>query len=232
MDFKNNFKSLVFGVLFVLISLLGMNINFSGLVGAQNQFFTLFQFWGPVAGGFLGALFGSITVLVAQFANLLIFGKTLDFLTLLRLLPMLFAAYYFSRNKISNDWKSDYLSIAVPVVAILIFLSNPAGAGAWYFSLFWLIPIAVKFLPDHLLLRSLGSTFTAHAVGGAIWVLTIPMTSAAWSALVPVVIYERLMFTMGIALSYIVFTNILNVLDKSLNLGISKTLNLEKRYLL
>ncbi|MBI5051223.1 hypothetical protein HZC08_00535 [Candidatus Micrarchaeota archaeon] len=223
-------KSLVFVVLFVGLSLIGMNLNFSPLVGANNQFFTLFQFWGPVAGGFLGAGFGIATVLIAQLANFLLAGKQFELLNILRLAPMLFAAYYFSKNMQKNF--DDRLSILVPVLAIMVFVANPVGAQAWYFSLFWLIPIVVKFLPENLILRSLGATFTAHAVGGAIWAWSVPMTQATWSALIPVVIYERLLFAGGIAVSYVIFTNVLNAIEQNSSINVSKIINIERKYLL
>ncbi|MBI2079900.1 hypothetical protein HYT84_03980 [Candidatus Micrarchaeota archaeon] len=221
-------RGLAFVVLFILISLVGMNINFSKLVGKENQFFTLFQFLGPVAGGFLGAGFGVLTVLFAQLANFVLAGKQFDFLNVARLAPMLFAAYYFSKNKETKF--SDRLSVIIPILAILIFISHPVGAQAWYFSLFWLIPIAVKFLPDNLLFRSLGATFTAHAVGGAIWAWSVPMTPEAWAALIPIVIYERLLFAVGISVSYILFTNILNAIEQSTSIDVSKIINIEKKY--
>ena len=58
-------KGIIFLLLFSVLSLIGMNINFSKLVGAENQFFTLFQFFGPIAGSFLGPIAGALSVLIA-----------------------------------------------------------------------------------------------------------------------------------------------------------------------
>jgi len=80
------------------------------------------------------------------------------------------------------------------------------------------------------LLRSFGSTFTAHAIGGALWIWTVPMTANAWILLIPIVIIERTIFALGISGSYIIFTNILNALDK--NFEVNKYLNIEKRYII
>ena len=192
--------------------LIGKQINFSPLVGADNQFFTLFQFFGPVAGAFLGPFFGVIAVAFAQLIDFFIIGKEASLINILRLSPMLFAAYYFGSKKKN-------LNIIVPLIAIALFILHTVGREVWFFSLFWTIPIIAKLLPEKysnsIIARSLGATFTAHAVGGAFWVWTIPMTAGQWVALIPIVIYERLLFAAGIAASYIAFNALLDkVLDK------------------
>ena len=219
-------KGLVFLLLFLVLSIVSMRINFSKLIGAENQFFTLFQFFGPVAGGFLGSAYGVITVLLAQLLDFLLSGKQLTLLNITRLSPMLFAAYYFSQYK-KRDF-NDKFAIVISALAILIFWLHPIGQQAWYFALFWTIPIIAKFLPDWLILRSFGSTFTAHAIGGAIWVWTVPMTAAQYALLVPVVIFERTLFAIGIGVSYFIFTHLLSMVDKATNGEISKFLNIEK----
>lgn len=219
-------RGMVFLALFTILALAGMQINFSTLVGANNQFLTFFQFFGPMAGGFLGVL-GALAVLGAQILNVVIFTHKIDLITVFRFLPMMFGAYYFSRNfKMKFD---DKVSLIIPLLAMAIFWMDPVGQQAWYYALFWTIPIIVKFLPDNLFLRSLGATFTAHAVGGAIWILAaFPMTADGWTALLPVTATERILFAAGISVSYILFTNILNAVDKVTN--VSKYVNIEKKY--
>ncbi|MEK6941520.1 MAG: hypothetical protein AABW85_01545 [archaeon] len=189
-------------IAFVLLA--GSQVNFSKLVGAENQFFTLFQFFGPVPGAFLGPMVGALSVLGAQVLNIAVFGKAVSLIDALRLLPMVFAAIYFGSVKKKN-W-----SLIVPVLAITAFVLNPVGGQVWFFALFWTIPFLMKFVfPNRLFAKSLGATFTAHAVGGAIWAWTIPMTPAAWVALIPVVIFERTLFAFGITFSYIAMNTIL-----------------------
>ncbi len=195
-----------FVALFVALVFVSSKINFSALVGANNQFFTVFQFFGPIAGGILGSLVGAFVVLAASAITFTInlFSGTahFDIISVLRLLPMVFAAYYFgTRNK--------NVSIIVPVIAILLFIAHPVGRQVWFFSLFWTIPIIATFFKNRLFMRSLGSTFTAHAVGGAIWAWTIPMTPEAWMALIPIVIVERLLFASGITVSFVAASTLL-----------------------
>ena len=219
-------KGFLFLIIFSLLVFIGDRINFSKLVGADNQFFTLFEFFGPVAGAFLGPIVGVFSVLIAEVSSYLILGKAFALVNVLRLLPMLFAAWYFGTKK-------DKLSFLIPVIAIIMFIAHPVGRQVWYFSLFWTIPIIIKLLPkkyaEKVILRSLGATFTAHAVGGAVWNYVIIMTPGAWIGLIPVVIYERLLFACGISLSFILLNTLLDKLDDRTK---SDYVNIDKKYVL
>ena len=221
-------KRVIFIAIFTILVLLGKQINFSPLVGADNQFFTLFQFFGPIAGGFLGSVFGVIAVLFAELIDFFIVGKEATSINLLRLTPMLFAAYYFGTKKKN-------LSILVPIIAIIAFVLHPVGKEVWFFTLFWTIPIIAKLLPkkysNNIISKSLGATFIAHSVGGAFWIWTVPMAAEQWVALIPIVIYERLLFAAGIAISYVTFNALFDkVLDK-LKISVpADVLRIEKKF--
>lgn len=219
-------KGLLFLLIFSILVFVGDRINFSRLMGAENQFFTLFQFFGPVAGAFLGPVVGVLSVLIAEVASKIYTNSAFDLITVLRLLPMLFAAWYFGTRK-------DKIGILVPAAAIILFIAHPVGRQVWFFSLFWTIPIIIKLLPkkysERAFLKSLGATFTAHAVGGAMWNYIVPMTPAAWIALIPIVIFERLMFAGGITVSYIGINTLLDKIDIKAKL---EYLNIDKRYVL
>lgn len=212
-----------------LLTYLGIeNFPLFQLVGAKNQLFSLFQFFGPIAGAFLGPVVGVLSVLIAEIASKIYTGVTWDLLTMLRLLPMLFAAWYFGTKK-------DKISFLIPVLAIVAFVAHPVGRQVWYFSLFWTIPMIVKLLPkeysERIFLRSLGATFTAHAVGGAMWnyLPTVSMTPALWNGLIPVVIAERILFASGITISYIGLNTLLDKLGAKTK---AEYLNIDKKYVL
>ena len=219
-------KGLLFLHIFSILVFAGDRINFSKLIGAVSQFFTLFQFFGPVAGAFLGPVVGVLAVLIAEVASKIYTHSAFDLVTVLRLTPMLFAAWYFGTKK-------DKASFLVPIAAIVLFIAHPIGRQVWYFSLFWTIPIIIKLLPkqygEKAFLRSLGATFTAHAVGGAMWNYIVPMTPGAWIALMPIVIYERLLFAAGIAISFVALNTLLDKLDSKTK---SDYINVDKRYVL
>jgi len=274
-----------FAALFVLLVFITTKINFSKLVGTENQFFTVFQFFGPIAGGILGPLYGVLIVLAASFTNLMasvfikepfgtpilllsilplaaiafFFGirkdtfsfifrivsivffayagfalvvasilyyalyqvETFQSISLLRLFPMVFAAYYFGTRR-------KHLSIAIPLIAIALFIAHPEGRQVWYFTLFWTIPIIAHFFKQRLFIRSLGATFAAHSVGGAIWIWSVPsMTPELWIALIPVVIIERLLFASGISLSFVATTTLLARVESKVPF-----ISIDKRYIL
>ncbi len=210
-------RKLTFLAIFSILAIFAMNINFSKLIGAENQFFTLFQFFGPVVGAFLGPFIGIISVLLAEVGNMLIFHKAFTLLNVLRLLPMLFATYYFATRKDKLNF-SNWATMIIPLIAIAIFIAHPVGRTVWFFSLFWTIPIIITVLPkaysNNPWLKGLGATFTAHAIGGAIWVWTVPMTKEMWITLIPIVAYERLLFALGIGCSYYLFNTLLDKIDE------------------
>ena len=215
-------KGIAFIGLFTALALIASNINFSTVLGAPNQSFTFFQFMGPIAGGFLGAGAGILSVLLAQVVSFVWLGTTPSLFNILRIAPMLFAALYFAKYA-----KGKLVQGVVPIACIALFILNPIGAQAWYYSLYWLIPLIALALPEHLFLRSLGSTFTAHAIGSVAFLYLLPSTPALWIALIPVVAFERLMFAAGISVSYIAFNTLFSRVDAIAKSGV---VFIDKRY--
>ncbi len=219
MKFEWSRRKAAFLVIFAVLSLVACRLNFSSVLGANNQSFTLFQFLAPIGGGIFDPFFGAFSALLAQGLNFAIFGGGTDLFSLLRFLPPVFAAAYFgSRSK----WTT-----AVPLACMALFWMHPVGALAPWYALFWLIPVAAKFAGNNLLLRSLGTTFTAHAVGSVAFLYTVPSFPAFWIFLIPVVFYERLVFTLGIAGAFVAVSTVLDLLSMRLNL---RALKIERRY--
>lgn len=224
---KKAIRGIVFLILFAALAYVALQIPVFALMGVIGKSFTLFEFFGPVAGAFIG-LGGVIAVGLAKLVNAAIGGTGFGIWDLAKMSPMMFAAYYFWKNNVRGF--GDRLGIIVPAIAMLAFWLHPIGQQAWFYALYWMIPIAAKFLPERLLLRSLGSTFTAHAVGSVLFLYTIPTAPALWLTLIPIVAMERGAFAIGISASHIVFTNIMNTVDKAFD--ISKYVNVEKQYVL
>lgn len=202
-------KKYIFTVLFMILGYILLQIPFSQLVGS-NVKFTLFDFFAPIAGAFLGPIAGVASVAAVQAANLGVHHVQLDTFTVLRFFTTLFATLYFAL--MTRKYTRSYLMLIVPVVAIIAFLAHPVGRSVWYFSLFWTVPLLSFFKKDQVLVRSLGSTMTAHAVGGAVWIWSFPTTASYWNNLVPIVIRERVVFALGIAVSYYALDSLLNYL--------------------
>lgn len=175
----------------------------------SNVSFTLFDFFGPIAGAFLGPVLGIISVLSVELVNIFIHHTPFTTGAVIHLFPTLFAVWYFGSSK--KNWNSNIV-LFVPILAIIAFVVHPIGRTVWYFSLFWTIPFLAYLKKDMLLARSLGSTFTAHAVGGAAWIWVLNLPATVWNGLIPVVIAERLLFALGISASYLLTKYVLNFL--------------------
>lgn len=196
-------QKLLFFVLFISLGLVALQVPLVPLAGSRAQL-TVFDAFGPLASGFIGTIPGVVAVFLMQLINFLLHGsKVLDIGTVIRFVPMLFAAAYFGTNK---KW-----ILAVPIIAILSFITDPVGRSVWYFSLYWLIPIICYFFKERwLLARSLGATFMAHAVGGALWIHAFHLSRAVWISLIPIVALERLIFTCAMVVLYLATQNIVD----------------------
>ena len=205
---KNLQKKLFFLVLFTAVGFISLQIPFNKVVGS-NISFTLFDFFAPMAGAFLGPVFGIGSVLGVQIVNNLVKDAPWTTGAIIRLFPTLFAVYYFaSIQKKSGKW-----ILLIPILAIITFIAHPEGRKVPYYALmFWSIPLIAYKFRNNLYLKSLGSTFTAHAVGGAVWIWTFNLKAQVWHGLIPVVIAERLLFAAGIAGTYVLVKHTLGYL--------------------
>ncbi|MCX6718207.1 MAG: hypothetical protein NTY81_01195 [Candidatus Staskawiczbacteria bacterium] len=201
-------RKILFLIIFTILGLLAFQVVVNKIVGS-SQSFTLFELLGPVGGMFLGPILGAISVFFVRALNIIIFHQKLDLLTVIRFLPMMLAAVYFGL-------KQKKTAIIFPI-CIALFLLNPIGRQAWMYSMIWLIPFVATFFNKRLILKSLGATFTAHAVGSVIFLYTFSLTPAIWIALIPVVFIERGVFTLGIWTSCLVLNT---VLDRLTNLKV------------
>lgn len=222
MDFVTK-KKILYLLVFSVIALMAFRINFSPIVGGEaKSYFNFFQFIGPIGSAIFTVPFGALSVLLVQGGNFLITGTAMSWVALAGFFPMLFAAVYFGSKK-------KYV-LAAPLICMALFVMHPEGAKAWFYSLFWLIPVFGKFFfSDRLFMRSLGTTFTAHAIGAVTYIYAFNIPAASWAALVPVTAMERFAFAMGICVSYVCVTTVLNKLASRLEL---KAITIDPRYVL
>jgi len=202
-------KELFFLGLFTLIGFGALQVPFNKLAGS-NVSFTLFDFFAPIAGAFLGPIFGIASVLTVEVLNNIFKQTPWTTGSIIRLFPILFATFYFAvinKKEISGRW-----ILMVAPLSMIAFILHPIGRTVSYYSLFWLIPLIAYKFRSNLYMRSLGATFTAHAVGGAAWIWAFNLKAAVWQGLIPVVISERLLFAAGIATSFVVVKHTLSYL--------------------
>ena len=212
-------KKLAFVLLFVALVFLATQVKLSTMWGASGQYFTLYEFLGPLPAAFLGPVFGAAVIIIAKSANMLISGSTWTLFDMARVFTMVFAAWYFA------SYKKNLALLAVPLICMALFILNPIGGQAWYYSLYWLIPVVAFFAPDNLLLRSLGASFMAHAVGSVAFLYSIQTVPQLWIALIPVVAIERFVFAVGVAAAFVLFNTVLNKFFSG-----EKALIIEKNY--
>ena len=213
---KFDCNGLAFVLIFAAIGAGAHLIQLSKIIGAQDSNFTAFDLMAPIPVAFLGLWSGLAAILIAKFVAVLTLGSPLDFMTILRLLPPLAAGAFFYAYKQKKGMLGAISQIAIPLLAIALFIFHPAifGTPAMLYSAYWLIPIAVAFLPSFTYLRSLGATFCQHAIGSITFLYTIPalQNPQVWLALIPIVALERGFFALGITVSYKAFVLALNKL--------------------
>ncbi|MBN2478226.1 hypothetical protein JXB01_02950 [Candidatus Micrarchaeota archaeon] len=200
-----NLRNLGFFFLFVAVTLLGYHFNVFQMWGADSAYFTAYQFFGPLPAAFLGPFAGAIAVIIAAGLNFGLMGETITIFSIGRLFTMVLATWYFA------TYKENKIVPLIPLIGTFLFVINPIGMQAWYYSLFWVIPAVISFaLPKNLFLRALGATFCAHAVGSIAFLYSIGGTPEMWISLIPVVAVERVVYALGIGGSFIVFNSVLN----------------------
>lgn len=203
-------KKILFLVIFVLLGIIFLQIPIYNIVGSSSKF-TLFDMFYPITGSFLGSTIGAVSVFFVEVINFLIKKMPLDLATFVRFWPAIAAAFYFGS-------KSRYKNI-ISIVCIGLFLAHPIGRQAWYYPLaFWFIPVITSFFKDKLIARSLGTTFTAHAVGSTLFLYAFNLPVNVWKSLMTIVPLERLYFAFGIVVSYIVINNVIHYLSEKTSL--------------
>src|SRR3989337_1997455 len=116
---KNIKSKFAFLSLFFLIGLIALQIPFTRLLGG-NVKFTLYDFLAPTAGAFLATLPGIMTVLLIQLVNFLIHPDSFTgFASLIRIFPVLFAVFYFTKKRSAN--------FIIPFMSMIIFNLHPVG---------------------------------------------------------------------------------------------------------
>lgn len=209
---KPSAKQLLFLIAFIALGFALMQIPFTKIIGSSLKF-SLFDFYGPIAGAFVGSIWGLIVVGVMQIANWAWHGFALDASTIIRLFPVLFSVLYFAKK---SRWM-----LLIPTIAMIAFWAHPEGRLAWYYALYWLIPIIAYFFHEKsILLRALGTTFTAHCVGSVLFLYFLNLKAPVWISLIPVVWKERIIMAFGIAIAYIAFNYLFSLLEKKYHVSL------------
>lgn len=181
-------------------------LKVSFLVGSQMIWFSASNSVLPLAGAFGGVMGSGLVFLLRQIVHLICF-KTVSVSFLAFCVPGLCASLYWSTHHY-------VIRLLLPIACMGLFVIHPVGAEAFIYSLYWLIPVVLFFIPrKSLFLQALGSTFVAHAVGSVIWLYTVPMTASMWIALMPIVLVERILFALGMVVAHRILSSVFGTID-------------------
>jgi hypothetical protein len=168
----------------ICLYLLATLIPFNLIVGSTNLSFSWASVLTPVLVGQLGLLW----ILVSLISTKLFFSASIFWILASRV-PLVMSCLAFSRR----HWAT---SVVLPMCCMLLFVMHPTGVQAFWYALYWIIPI-VCYRFDHVISRALTATFVAHALGSVIWLYTGDIHAAIWMALIPVVFCERMLMVVG-----------------------------------
>ncbi len=131
-----NKRNVLAMLIFVCLGLIALQIPFTNIVGSKTKF-TLFDFFGPIAGGLIGTLPGMVAIFFMKGINFL-YGlfrgvQTANAGAIIGFFPVLFAAWYFGKKNVFN--------LIVPACAMLAFWAHPIGREAWVYHPSWLLPL-------------------------------------------------------------------------------------------
>jgi len=212
---KRSKRTLFYLCAFIGVGFVLLQIPFTNIVGS-GQSFSLFDFFAPTVGALLTSVWGAVSVIFVKLINALVTEQTLDTATVIRFFPLALAALYFGIRKYKT------LVAVIPLICMVLFIMHPEGRQAWYYSLYWLIPIIASFAKRSLVLNSLGATFSAHALGSVAFLFAFNLPAELWISLIPIVFLERMLFTGGTAVSYVVMNTVADRVATTLEIGTLK----------
>jgi hypothetical protein len=205
---KMRIPKILFSVLFAALFIVLTKTKMFPVLGTEFEF-SMGVMFGPALGGLLGVRLGVGAILLSQIIGTAIgLYKIKNMLSLLVFFPILIGSIYFARS-----FKGDKKLVLIPAACIFLFILHPIGREVWFYSMFWLIPMAVIRFKDridsvlgHPIARtysySLGTAFVDHSVGSVVylWFLSIP--AQFWIAAIPITMLERLLIALGITFSF------------------------------
>ncbi len=198
----NSFKAASYAAIFKISGF----VKISFLLGSHMIWFSGVNSILPLSGAFGGVFGAGLVFFVRQLVHIFCF-KTLSLSFLALCVPGFCASLYWASNHF-------LVRLLLPLLCMALFIAHPVGGQSFFYSLYWLIPVILYFVPRRsLFLTALGSTFTAHAVGSVIWCYTVPMTVGMWMALMPIVALERTLFALGMVVAHYALSTIFEAID-------------------
>lgn len=220
MNIKQKYtKSGLFGFLFASLAKVSGIFKVSLIIGSYAAFFSATNMITPLAGAYGG---GFASLFVFGFALLFRFcaGNLFTFKVLAYHIPGLFASLYWAKATV-------FFRLFIPILCMGAFIIHPVGFYAAPYAFYWLIPVFLYFKKEKtVFFHSLCSTFIAHGVGSVIWLYANQTTPIFWVGLIPVVLFERLVFASGMTVISVGINAVLPILKAQLNYSNAKSSNM------
>jgi hypothetical protein len=209
MNFKSSY---LYAMLRSMITACGIKaaslLKISYIIGSYAAFFSASSIALPLVGAW-----SRVPTIITTCA----FGFFIRMMTGASFLPML--AYWVPGLCAALYWQipSKVYRIGLPLLCMILFVSHPVGVSAAPYAFYWFIPVMIAMMRSRTIWHdALASTFTAHAVGSVIWLYTVPLTAAAWIALIPLVACERMVYASGIVVGHSIIAWCMSLERKSL----------------
>jgi len=184
-------------------------IKIAPIVGSHSSFFSLTDALMPLT-GVVGIGMGVFAVLMRT--GLTFFKISVFIMPLVYHLPGFFASASWA-------YPNFFMKVGVPLLCMILFIVHPFGFYAAPYVLYWLIPIAIYFFGNKtIFLQALSATFIAHAVGSVIWLYVKSLPTVVWIGLIPVVIFERLLYAALMTAVYYGVREVFKVTSKKTSL--------------
>ena len=171
--------SLWAGLVFFILKLFSY-FKISFVCGSQHLYLAGAAILFPVIGSILRIPLASVMVGFGMYsiATGSLYGVTFG-------LPTLAATFcwrlYFSKKNNFKKITSFILEVFIPLFCMIFFMLHPIAKGAWFYSLYWLLPPVLYFVrAKSTFFYALRATFVAYAVGSILWCYAVPMTSVQW----------------------------------------------------
>ncbi|MBV8660719.1 MAG: hypothetical protein JO129_01060 [Candidatus Dependentiae bacterium] len=159
---------------------------FNFIIGSKAALFSCATMAIPA----LGYQYSLLYVILYIFTKSL-FSFSMPFLFFLHRLPLFFASIAL------RSWNAK-IFVGIPMIAMILFCMHTVGSQVFYYSWYWFIPIFIYFFAkDTLYSRALAASFIAHAIGSLVWLYFGNIPAEVWTALMPLVIVERLIIAAG-----------------------------------
>jgi hypothetical protein len=163
------------------------------IVGSHCSFFSLTDALTPLTGA-LGIGVGIVAILIRT-------GLTFFKISVAIMAPVYHLPGFFASA--SWTYPNFFMKVGLPFLCMVLFVIHPFGFYAAPYALYWLIPMVIYFSGKKaIFLQALSSTFIAHAVGSVIWLYAKSLPTAVWLELIPVVVFERLLYAACMTLVY------------------------------